>query len=246
MGRLVSVQSAHLGLESIEDDVLCLSGDQYRAVLEVGSVNFALQGEVEQEATVAGFAAFLNGLSFPVQILMRAIPIDLQAYLVELERRAIQLPENLADLARDHAAFLRRLAKARTLLERRFYLVIPAEEGSERAAHLLGWPFGRKTPDLDAAAAAKQLTFRCEEIARQLGRCGITARRLSSVELAQLLYGCWCPELARVQRVRRGLAEYTLPVIRGLGTEGRGSSDSQKTSTQSSVLGSQPCTLRRP
>ena len=246
MGRLVSAQTAHVGLESIDDGVLCLSGGQYRAVLEVGSVNFALQGEVQQEATVASFAAFLNGLSFPVQILMRAVPIDLQTHLVELERRALEFAEDLANLARDHAAFLRRLARSRTLLERRFYLVVPADEGPRRGAYPLSWPFGRKIPGPNAAGARKQLTFRCEEIARQLGRCGLAARSLSSVELAQLLYYCWCPELARVQRVRRDLAEYTLPIIRGLWTDSRRSSDSQKTSTQPSVLGPQPHTSRRP
>ncbi len=238
MGRFVSVQTAHLGLESIDDGVLCLSGAQHRAVLEVGSVNFASQGEVEQEATVAGFAAFLNGLSFPVQILMRAVPIDLQAYLVELEHRALQYPENLAELARDHAAFLRRLARSRTLLERRFYLVVPAQQGSRRAAYPLGWPFGRKLPGPDATAAGKHLTFRCEEIARQLGRCGLTARRLSSVELAQLLYDCWCPELARVQRVRRDLVGYTSLIIEGPRTEVPGLGDPRGVSTRPPSPGS--------
>lgn len=236
MGRLVSAQTAHLGLESIDDGVLCLSGGQYRAVLEVGSVNFALQGEVEQEATVASFAAFLNGLSFPVQILMRAVPIDLQTHLGELERRALQFPEDLANLARDHAAFLRRLARSRTLLERRFYLVVPADEGPRRGAYPLSWPLGRKIPGPNAAGARKQLTFRCEEIARGLGRCGLAARRLSSVELAQLLYDCWCPELARVQRVRRDLAEYTAPVIHGPRVEGPAPSGRKGPSTQSPAL----------
>ncbi len=50
MTRRASVQTAHLRLDSIEDDIACLPGGLYRAVLEVGSVNFALQGEREQEA----------------------------------------------------------------------------------------------------------------------------------------------------------------------------------------------------
>ena len=62
--RRVSVQAVHLGLESVADDALVLRGGERRAVLEVGSLNFALQGESEREETMAGFAAFLNGLSF--------------------------------------------------------------------------------------------------------------------------------------------------------------------------------------
>jgi hypothetical protein len=211
MTRLASLQTAHFSLEAIEDDVVRLAGGQYRAVLEVGSLNFGLQGEAEQEATIAGFAAFLNSLSFPIQILVRALPVDVDGYLGELERRALQLPERLADLARDHVAYLRRLARSRTLLERRFYLVVPAQAELPRARYRS--PFGRKAPATAPEAARKQLTFRCEEVERQLARCGLAARRLVSVELAQLFYACWCPELARVQRMRRELADCTALVV---------------------------------
>jgi len=211
MSRLASVQTAHFSLEAIEDGVVRLAGGQYRAVIEVGSVNFGLQGEAEQEATVASFAAFLNSLSFPVQILVRALPIDVDGYLGELERRALGLSEPLADLARDHVAYLRRLARSRTLLERRFYLVVPAQAEVPRARYRS--PFGRKAPAAEPDAARKQLTFRCEEVERQLARCGLVARRLATVDLAQLFHSCWCPELARTQRVRRELADCTAMVV---------------------------------
>src|SRR4051812_49794492 len=111
MSRHPSVQTTRLGLQAIEDDVVCLVGGAYRAVLEAGSVHFGLPDERQQEATVASYAACLNSLSFPVQLLIRVLPIDLERYLGALERRAAsELPDHLADLARDHAAFLRRLA----------------------------------------------------------------------------------------------------------------------------------------
>ena len=59
MTRVGSVQSAHIGVTAIEDDVLHLVGGVYRAVLEVASLSFALQSEREQAAIVAGFAAVL-------------------------------------------------------------------------------------------------------------------------------------------------------------------------------------------
>lgn len=213
MSRIASIQSARLGLEAIEEDVVRLPGGQYRAVVDVGSVDFALKGEVEQEALIVGYARFLNGLTYPVQILVRALPIDVEGYLGELEQRARQsLPEHLAALARDHVAFVRRLARGRSLLERRFYLVIPAD-GEARPVRGF-WPFRRRRDSaLDLADARRQLTFRCEEIAAQLGRCGLKTRRLTSLELAQLYYACWCPELTRVQRLQRDLADYTALVV---------------------------------
>ena len=220
MSRRASVQTAWIGLEAIDDGVVRLIGGRCRAVLEVGSINFALQGEAQQEAVVAGFAAFLNSLGFPVQVLVRVLPIDVERYLGELEGRGRGgLPEPLAELARDHVAFVRRLARNRTLLERRFYLVVPADDPVERRPR---WRFGRRPAGPDVAAARRQLTFRCDELIRQLGRCELSARRLDDAELAQLLHACWNPELARVQRLRREVVDYTALVVRAALThEGR-------------------------
>jgi hypothetical protein len=221
MSRTASVQTARLNLEAIEDDVLCLAAGQYRAVLEVGSVDFALKGEVEQEALVAGYAAFLNGLTFPVQLLVRVLPLDIDSYLGELEHRARhELPDQLAALARDHIAFVRRLARSRTLLERRFYLVVPAQGEGQQVRRSRLFRRSRDTA-LDLAAARQQLTFRCQQVARQLDHCGLKVRRLTSSELVQLYYACWCPELARVQRLQRALAEYTALVVQASPTGSR-------------------------
>ena len=103
------------------------------------------------------------------------------------------------------------------------------------------WPFGRKTIGLDAGSARRQLTFRCEEVERQLVRFGLAVRRLASDQLAQLLYDCWCPELARVQRVRRDLAEYAALVVSSPRTESSGATPSR---TQHLGLSTQPLPRR--
>jgi hypothetical protein len=225
VNRLPSVQATHLGIESIEDGVLRLLGGQQRAVLEVGSVNFGLKSDAEQEAIVAGYAAFLNSLSYPVQIVVRVVAIDIEAYLTDLERR---LPyaglDRGSELALDHVAFLRRLAHRRTLLERRFYLVVPGRTAGRSGRR--PWPIGRRSrtsreTSIDSGEALRELNRRCEEISRDLGRAGLGVRRLDGPELAQLLYGCWCPELSRIQRFRRDLSHYTSLVVRGSKDEER-------------------------
>jgi hypothetical protein len=216
----VSVQAARVGIDGIEEGVVRLSDGQHRAVLAVEALNFALLGEAEQEALVAGFAGFLNGLGHPLQLLVRVLPVDVDRYLADLEARARrERSEALAELARDHLAFVRRLAHSRTLLERRFYVVVPSEDA---ALHRRGWTLlrrllGRRSdPALgEAAAVRRELTRRCDEVAGQLARCGLVARRLDDADLARLFHACWCPELARVQRIRRALADYTAPVVRG-------------------------------
>jgi hypothetical protein len=209
MNRNGSVQATHVDLEAIEDDVARMVGGQSRAVLEVGSRNFGLQGEDEQDALIGGFATFLNSLRFPVQILVRVLPIDLAGYLQTLERRGPDLPAGLAELADDHLAFLLTLACRRTLLERRFYLVVPAEGERDFAGfRFLRWPGARKPADL-GTDIQHQLTARCDAIQRELGRCGLTVRRLGNAELVQLYVACWSPERARLERLKHDLTAST-------------------------------------
>ncbi|CCF85739.1 hypothetical protein [Nitrolancea hollandica] len=205
MNGIGSVQATHVDLAAIEDDVVRLAGGQARAVLEVGSRNFGLQGEAEQDALIAGFAAFLNSLSVPVQILVRVLPVDLAGSLQALERRKPDLPAALAELADDHLAFLRTLARRRTLLERRFYLVVPAEVDSPRTNRWrLPWPGPRKLTEPDADVCHR-LSTRCDAVQRELGRCGLTVRRLGNAELVHLFVACWSPERARLRRLKHDL-----------------------------------------
>ena len=172
---------------------------------------------------MAGFAAFLNALSYPIQILVRAAPVDLTPYYATLEERGRQFMDgDLSDLAHDHVLFVQSLARKRTLLERRFYVVVPSESGPP-----IGWKvrFGRAAADAASEprreAAHRQLIFRCEELIRQLTRCGLGAHRLGDLELAQLFLACWSPEKARAQRFRQRLDDFTTLAVRaaaGAGT----------------------------
>ncbi len=211
-----SVQEVRLGLEAIEDGVVRLAGGEYRAVLEVAGGASVLQSDQRQEAVLAGFGAFLNALTFPVQIVVRAAPVDLLRYVAALEERArSSLSGTLAALAHDHASFVQSLAQQRALLERRFYVVVPAE--SAKRTNLVLWR-GRGSHGHEAAesdAARRQLTYRCEEVGFQLARCGLQVRRLSDLELAQLFLSCWSPERGRAQRFRQQLDDYLTLSVRG-------------------------------
>ena len=73
--RRASVQVSLLGLQRIEDGMVELSGGEYRAVLEVTGVSRPFDDDARLEGLLAGFAAFLNGLIHPIQIVVRASPV---------------------------------------------------------------------------------------------------------------------------------------------------------------------------
>jgi hypothetical protein len=207
---------SRLRIDAIQDGVVASADGEFSAVLEVSGTATPFDDDARQEAVLAGFSTFLNGLSFPIQILVRATPVDLSRYVAGLEGRGRHALEGqLAALAHDHAAFIQTLARQRLLLERRFYVVVPAEPTSP--VRWIRWPgSGRSTaaeePRRDAAR--HQLAFRCDDVARQLARCGLQVRRLADLELAQLYLACWSPERARAQRFRQQLDDYKTLAVR--------------------------------
>jgi hypothetical protein len=213
------VQATRLGIEAIRDEVVAFDDGEYRAVLDVSGTASPFEDDARQEAVLAGFSACLNALSYPIQILVRASPVDLSRYVASLEERGRQLLDGqLASLAHDHAAFVQGLVRQRTLLERRFYVVVPAQSPARVgwASRLRGAKGAEDEPRRDAAR--HQLTFRCDDLSRQLARCGLAVRRLEDLELAQLYLACWSPERARAQRFRQQLDDYTtLAVHRATG-----------------------------
>src|SRR5690606_34977799 len=66
---------------AVVGDVVVLRGGECRAVLQAGSVNFALKSEAEQEVILAGYRRFLNGLDYPLQVLVRVVLTDVEGYL---------------------------------------------------------------------------------------------------------------------------------------------------------------------
>jgi len=213
--RFASVQEVHVRLDDINGGVVRLTTGQLRSVLAVSSVSLGLRGETGQEALLAGYAGFLNTLTYPTQTLIRVLPVDIDGYLARLDRRArFDLPPALAEVAHNTAAYLHRKASQRTLLDRDFYCVVPADAP---ARQLGWWPFGRKRRlrlDEEAEEAArKQLGFRCEEITRQLARCGLSARQLTGDELLDLFHACFNADVAGLERARLEHGDPTALVV---------------------------------
>src|SRR5579859_4227272 len=182
-------------LREVSGDVACLDFGrriyEYRSILRVNTVNFGLMSEEDKDALIEGFKSFLNGLSFPVQILIKNLPYRLDEYLASME--AVQ--GDLAEMAHDHAQFVRTLSSKRALVKRLFYIVIPADQTIIR----------NKAEALSNAQT--QLKLRTEEILRQLERLGLTGQRLTNREILSLYQSCFVSEEARQFPLSDGLLD---------------------------------------
>jgi hypothetical protein len=214
-------------VSAIENSIACFgSGDEaeYCPVMEIAGSQESLAkvDDAKQEELLAAYAQFLNSLTFPFQLVVQVHPVDLAWYVVRVEERARTLSPALVAIARDHAAFVQSLTRQRTLFERRIYVVVPWSKSAEdsRAPGLLALPFpgrrrrtGPADVDLRAESIQRVLSDRCDAIGRQLSRAGLRATRLDDLGLAQLYHVAWAPEVARTQRLRRELADYTALVV---------------------------------
>ncbi len=201
-----TTQARYLRLVGIGEHWVTFEEGYSCAALEVAGIPFGLRSDEEQESAVAGYAGFLQGLQHPIQILVRVLPMDLQGYLADLERRSRLLPEALAPVARAQATFLANLAKRRQLLERHHYLVIATDPPAP--APRLPWPWRqRPAPVQDWDGAAGALVARLDALAEGLRRANLDTRRLGGKEFALLLHACWCPELSRQQHLTTDLDE---------------------------------------
>ena len=106
------------------DGVIGLGDGGAAVAAAVSTVNLALRTPAEQDALTAAFGRWLNSVTGPAQILIRAGRADLSGAVAALEDTAPALPDPaLEDAALDHAAFLAELAASRDLLTRQVLLV---------------------------------------------------------------------------------------------------------------------------
>ena len=117
------------------DGVIGLGSAGAAAVAAVSTVNFALRSPAEQDALAAAYGRWLNSLTGPVQILVRAGRADLSAAVAALREAAPALPHPaLEQAALEHAGFLEGLAAERDVLTRQALLIVREPGHGDRPA----------------------------------------------------------------------------------------------------------------
>jgi hypothetical protein len=162
------------------DGVIGLGAGGAAAVAAVSTVNFALRSSAEQDALTGAYGRWLNSLTGPVQVVIRAGRADLSAAVSALREAAPALPHPaLEHAALEHASFLAGLADERDVLTRQVLLVI------REPSHGTARPGGGT-----AAARAAQ---RVGETARLLAAADLQVSVLDGGQVTALLAACADP-----------------------------------------------------
>ena len=175
-------------VKDISDSFVLFTDSTAVSVVQVNATNFSLQSQIEQESKIASYASFLNSLSFSIQILIRSHKLDISSYLASLEIQSNQArDQNISLFIKNYKSFVEELLKTRTVLDKKFYIIIPyspLEKGITGAQSAVTG----KTTDAGLLEISAVLRSKTETILTQMKRVGLSAKVLSKEELTSLFH----------------------------------------------------------
>lgn len=183
-----------IAIKGVRDGILMLPNNEYRAILQVSSLNFELRSEDEQDAIIETYESFLNSVGSSLQILVRTREIDMDKYLEDLQERldGETVPIYRTQL-QNYDEFIRSLITDNKILTRHFYIIVP-------------YKISGKT---DFDIIAEQLKIKLDIITKGMSRLGMHADQLNSLEVLDLFYSFYSPTQAKIQP----LTEQALQII---------------------------------
>src|SRR3972149_10083826 len=189
-----------LPIASIDGDIVLYKSGGAALVLEATALNFGLLSEKEQSAVIAAYAALLNSLSFPIQILVRSQRKDISHYMEYLTQAAKKtMDPKLAKIMEGYKLFIVDAVKKKNVLGKKFYIVIPFSPLELGLAKSFSTTMAKKEGPLPFAKSyvvkkAKDILYpRRDHLIRQGGRLGLKLRQITTKELVELYYNIFNP-----------------------------------------------------
>lgn len=186
-----------LNISDIRDSTLILKNGEFRQVLEVQALNFALKSEQEQAAIIYQYQSFLNSLQFPIQIVIQSRRLNLTHYMTDLQTRMNQTTNQLIrNQIADYLNFIGQLIDLGNIMEKHFYVVIPYADSNIRGRNLFSQLLKKETVTIEDKAfdaAQTRITDRTETIRSGLAGMGLVVAQLNRDQIIQLLYSTYNP-----------------------------------------------------
>lgn len=123
-----------LPISEIRGDTMVLKDSGLRAVIKVSGLNLDLKNADEQDVVIQQYKRFLNGLDFPIQILVRSTYLDLTHYLNYMKDNVKNIDNDvLKNHGDQYISFLDDINLAQGLIYvKEFYIIVPYyQEGAD-------------------------------------------------------------------------------------------------------------------
>jgi type IV secretory pathway VirB4 component len=204
----VSTQS-YLDIAEIRDDTVVMKDGTLRAVIMVSSLNFALKSDDEQNAIISSYVSFLNNIEFPLQIVIQSRELNIENYLVDLEKKEKEQTNELLKIqTTEYIQYVKELISIGKIMSKRFYVVVPYNPLSDKQKKFIA----RITDIFKAATLIKmkddvfmrrksQLNYRVDNIVSGLMSTGLNAVPLDTQGLIELFYNTYNPETSANEKL---------------------------------------------
>lgn len=212
----------HLMFTEIKDGIVVMRDGSLRMIILGSALNFDLKSPQEQDAIEYAYQGFLNGLHFPIQIIVRSRKLELDNYLDNLEvLQANQENPLIAGLMEDYIYNIRGLLEQVNIMNKEFYIVVPYYlelKGKKRdnAGVKLADLFKSNSDETQTTEMFEQrkrdLIQRTNLVAQGLAQMGIRAAVLSTQEITELFYTAYNQDEAVNQNLV-DIDQMTTPVV---------------------------------
>ncbi len=209
-----------LEIFDIRNNLVILKNGFVSVLLTINAINFGLLAEEEQDAVMYAYAGLLNSLNFPIQIVINSQTKDVTRYLSVLKQQEEITPsQTLRNRIRSYREFVANLIQERNVLDKKFYVVIPASGLELGFTTAKGFLPGQAQADFSTIEksviverAKTVLDPRRDHIINQFARIGLYARELETQEIIRLFYVRYNPEAADGQGIGES-STYTAPLV---------------------------------
>lgn len=218
-GTKLSTQR-YLPVAEVKNNTIVLKNGGMRAVLAIEALNFNLKSETEQQGIIAGYGAFVNTITFPIQIVIRSMKTNIDEYLKQVKETG-EKHENqlLKDQTLSYVAFMQKLIEVADIMQKRFYVIIPVDH-ADRKKTLFEQFFDWLHPDDSAAkasvrsheftSASGKLNERVDLVSSGLTNIGLHAKRLNTRDLIALLYETYNPKTSQSEKIPMDIGQMKL------------------------------------
>lgn len=193
-----------LPFSEIKNDTIILKDGWLRSILRISGLNLDLKNSDEQQIVLEQYKKFLNGLDFPIQILVHNSYLDLSNYINYMKENVTTI-ENLT-LKKQwdwYIQFLQEIDMQQWLIYTKdFYIIVPYYEWEKDSEKINKSWFTKFLDVLNSKDDAekivwryrdfikwkKMLETRCNLITEWLNSMGIWVDKITNPEIISLLF----------------------------------------------------------
>lgn len=202
----------YLPFSEIRDNIILMKDGSSRMILKINALNFNLKSTEEQDAIIISYQRFLNSLNFPIQIVIRSLKVDIEAYINRLKNIALkQQNALLQEQTYKYVDFLTNLIDLAQIMKKEFYIIVPFDQennNSVRKTDMFGFfsNFWNALRQEESVADIRMNRIRTERMRKwnferastvkmSLESIGLKAEIIEKEDLIKLVYNYYNPRI---------------------------------------------------